>query len=458
MSYPSKTRISWPDSAAYGAAAGEPQDVTTDLEDPASEPGPEQECSGPTLTAAYVGVLLFCAVYFIRPGEFVAALKFVPFAKITGILAGGALLAALLSGTVRLKTEARLLIALFGYLCLSIPFSTWRGGSFLVVLGFGKIVIIAIATASAVTTVGRLRRLMLLQTLAMLAMCVAALGAARHNDNGFGRMYGVGSLFADPNDFALNLCIVLSFCVSLLLTCRRWLGKAFWIAAIALILCSIVSTYSRGGFLALIVVTLAMWRRFRVSALGAVPILLLAALSILLAGHSAYLDRMRTITDPQEEASAQARQEVLRRSLELSLKHPLFGVGPDQFAQVSGRWQVPHNSYAQLSAEAGLPSLALFLAMIWLTFRNLRQASRVSSDAQRWYLVQGLYCGMAGYVAGAFFLTTAYLVYPYLLMAYASAAAQITDNGSMAGTATEGVPGPGSAARLLSGHAGRSTG
>ena len=387
------------------AVAEQRVQATPDVEALLSESSLERP-DGPRLTAAYGSVLLFCAVYFSRPAEFVNALAVVPFAKITGVLAGVALLASLLSGKVHLRTEAKLLIALFGYLCLSIPFSDWRGGSFqVVVLSFSKVVVIAIATASAVTTVSRLRRLMLLQTLAMLAMCVAALQVARHSDGGAGRMYGVGNLFADPNDFALNLCIVLPFCVSLLLTCRRWFAKVFWIAAVALILFSIVSTYSRGGFLALMVVIFAMWHRFRMSTRIAIPILLLVlvgtATSIFLAGHS-YLDRMSSITNHHDEASAEARQGLLVRSLEISLRHPLFGVGPGQFAQVSGIAHETHNSYTQLSAEAGMPSLVLFLALIWLTFKNLRRTGGGPSGDQHSYLVQGLYCGMAGYVVGAF--------------------------------------------------------
>jgi len=54
--------------------------------------------------------------------------------------------------------------------------------------------------------------------------------------------------------------------------------------------------------------------------------------------------------------SAQQRKELLFKSLKVTVRHPLFGVGPGNFEVVSGAWDVTHNSYTQISAEGGIPA------------------------------------------------------------------------------------------------------
>jgi len=376
--------------------------------------------------AVYFGVLLFCALYHLRPEDFLPSLHGIPLAKIAGLFTGITLVAALLLQRPKLAVEAKLLIALFGWLCLAIPGSAWRGGSFeTIVGGFSKIVLIAIAAMCSITNFSRLRRLMLVQTFAMLVMAALALAHGREE----GRMRGIGKMFADPNDFALNLCVILPFCVSLLFSSRSKIAKSFWTGASLLALAAILSTVSRGGFLALLVVLLAMWRRFSLS-IGTGLLLILVAgvgvtVGLLAVGPTSYLDRIETIAHPKGEGSAETRQALLIRSLESTLKHPVFGVGPGQFEEVSGAWQETHNSYTQLSAEAGVPAFLLFLVLLCLTFRNLRKAQAGERGTPDWYTAGGLYCGMAGYVVGAFFLSTAYVALPYLLVAYGTAAARI---------------------------------
>jgi O-antigen ligase len=381
------------------------------------------------LSATYTFVLVFCFLYFFRPTDFIPGLATFPFAKIAGALVGGSLVGAIFTERIYLGTESKILLLFFGYLCLSVPFSSWTGGSFQVVVQeFSKVVVVAVATMVAVTTTKRLVRLVLVQVFAMLMMAMIALSQGSHDD----RLYGVGQLFGDPNDFALNLCIVLPICVAFALSRRRLLAKLFWIVAMGLILFAIISTSSRGGFLTLIAVTIAMWRGFRVPAPTALVVVLViaifAGLAISVRGASSFYERMVTIVHPDWDpnASGQARRELLKESVRLTFQHPLFGVGPGRFVEAGGAWHVTHNSYTQLSSESGIPSLILFLMMVWSTLKKLRATKLLDSNSDSRHLIAGLYCGMQAYLVGAFFLSTAYWFVPYLLMGYASAACSIT--------------------------------
>jgi O-antigen ligase len=410
------------DRSVPGAEINETSATNSDHDsayDDAEETTPEQG-GGMSLTLTYVGVFLFCAAYFFRLQDYIPALAFIPLGKITGVIAGLSLLLVVLSGALRLRTEMKWLLALFGWLVLCIPFSYWRGGSFhTVVLEFGKMVFIAVAASVAVNSWSRLRRMMVLQTIAMLAMSVLAFGAQRR----FGRMYATGNMFSDPNDFALQLCIVLPFCVALLRTSRSWIGKLWWLTSIFAILVAIVETYSRGGFLALIATLFFIWRRFKPSLSVALPLSVLAL--VIGAGFIAikapsYIARMSAITDVDSDASSHQRKELLIESLRQTMLHPIFGVGPGQFEEISGAWRETHNTYTQFSSEAGLPALVLFLLFLRSGFRRLRE-KRTGGASEESSLASALQCSLAAYMVGAFFLSTAYWLTPSLLVAYAAA-------------------------------------
>jgi O-antigen ligase len=263
---------------------------------------------------------------------------------------------------------------------------------------------------------------MALQTLAMLAMAVLAFGAERR----FGRMYGAGNMFSDPNDFALQLCIVLPFCVALLRISSSWIGKFWWIVSIFTILAAIVGTYSRGGFIALIATLFFIWRRFKPSLSVVLPFLVLTlviATAFIGSRANSYVARMATVADPDSDptGSAQQRKYLLIQSLKQTALHPIFGIGPGQFPEISGVWHQTHNTYTQLSAESGIPALLLFLFFLRSGFRRLRVIGKGGTPEES-TLAAALRCSLAAYAVGAFFLTTAYWLTPYLLVAYAAGA------------------------------------
>lgn len=385
----------------------------------------------PAKVMAYAGVVCFFVLFFFRPEDFVPGLGTVPLAKIAGIFAASALAGSILSGRCRFTIETKLLLILFVYLCICIPGSIWVGGSYdVVVNGFLKNMLAVLATIFAITTVTRLRRMIVIQTSAMLTMTVLALGQSRQS----GRMFGVGNMFSDPNDLALNLCVILPFCVALAITSRRLAAKLFWIGGSGLAVTGIISTYSRGGFLALVALTIAMALQYKMKARTFVLLLVVTAalwsITSVVAGKSSYFARLITITDPQSDAtgSAEIRQDLLQKSLQVTLQHPLLGVGPGQFPTVSGSWHVTHNTYTQLSSEAGIPSLLIFIALAVLSFKNVGKVHESRDRDELWQFSAALHCAMVGYFVGAFFLSTAYWLLPYLLFGYADVLRRIPDD------------------------------
>jgi O-antigen ligase len=93
-------------------------------------------------------------------------------------------------------------------------------------------------------------------------------------------------------------------------------------------------------------------------------------------------DRLRA-----DASSADERRRLLQESINLTLEHPLVGVGPGCFqaavydeAKAKGIrhnvWLMTHNSYTQLSSETGFPGLILLLWLIGASFKNLKMVMK----------------------------------------------------------------------------------
>lgn len=397
---------------AASAAVPPPPAGRLEAVHPPAVPRPLQARAAKTGFAAVLG---FYILFFFRPEDYIPGLSAIPMEKLVGGLAALALAGAVLGGRFRRTREVTLMAALFIFLCLCIPTATWEGNSFaLVIDNFSKCIIIVMATLCTVDTAAQCRKIMGIETLAMLFMAAMALGHPRVAN----RMYGVGVMFSDPNDFALYLCMILPFCVLFLLRARG-LKRLFWAGGTGLAILSIVDTFSRGGFLALCATLIALAWRFpgRVRGVIVVGVLAACVAAASLSG-SPYMNRLDTIIHPSNDKteSAQARQALFDRSIQITLEHPLLGVGPGDFEIVSGDWHTTHNTFTQLSAEAGIPSLGLLLALLWCGFSNLR-AARKAGGGDVGPLAAAVECSLIGYVVGAVFLSTAYWLVPYLLIA-----------------------------------------
>jgi O-antigen ligase len=394
------------------------------------------------MTLAYVGLVLFILVYFIRPNEWIPGTMYWPLGKIAALIALAGFVPSLLRqprGVLSLPREMRYLLLLYLQLCLAIPFSIWRGGSFEVVIeGFSKVVLIALCTAMALNSLHRLRTVLFLQTSAMavLALLTVATGQNRVMVDSAGeeRLGGVlGGIFVNPNDLALALVLVLPVDVAFLFRTHNPLLKLSWAAAVVLMIYVVLATLSRGGLLAMMAALgVCLWefgvkgRRRYLLILAAVG----AALVVVTATRQ-YERRVESIFDLSQDptGSGWARRTLLSRSILLTLEHPLVGVGPGNFQVLSGFWHGTHNTFTQLSSEAGILAAVLFILILQRSFANLRRVRTLAGHRPEYaLLVTALRASLASYLVGGFFLQTAYQFFPYLLLGYVSALNQIAQN------------------------------
>jgi O-antigen ligase len=317
--------------------------------------------------------------------------------RVVGVLTLAAVCYYLLAGgRADLRPNALLTVglALGLWILLSLY---WAANSHFVILWFLKWSLscaFAIAFAVLVRTEQDVRRV--LAAFVAAAITFGSLALLQSFSAG-GSMRSSG-LTGDPNQFASFQALAVG--AALVLSCRERLPhrRLVYYGAIALIALSIGSSYSRGGIITLVVVVLATlvtpWRTFfRSRSQKAVFTLMLvaAAWSVALIGSAAYQQRLSSIFTGSDRGSG--RTDLWAAAWNGYKQHRYFGLGAGGFeaasldllhstpgVDITASYVAPdrpvHNAYLEALTDLGPVGLALFLAVIVLTFAYLVRCAR----------------------------------------------------------------------------------
>jgi O-antigen ligase len=333
------------------------------------------------------------------------------------------------------------LLALFGWMVLSIPTSLVPGNSFDYVTGeVSKTVLMMFVVAGAVRGPRDLERIVAALFYAIALYAAVVLGRF---DLGEGSQWRRGSLYYyDANDVATVAVAVMPLGVLLATRARSWLMRALPIVGLIVISAVFVRSGSRGGFLALIATSVFFILSFRVlSLVGRFAAIGVVAAVILVSGSERYWTQIGSTfsqTDYNQTAES-GRLQVWQRGLGYVMSNPLFGVGTANFSVAEGvlsemasrqqygigvKWSAPHNTFLQVAAESGIPALVFFAGMLASTFRVLKPVPgqrrvRASRAPVPPALKQALRVSLVGFMIGSFFLSLAYtqLLYAFVALA-----------------------------------------
>jgi len=387
----------------------------------------------------FTALVVFFFLYYYRPEDFIRVLAYIPMAKITGGIALVALVVGITGGSkVRTPRAIKILWLLLVQMTLCIPFAIWRGGAFHTVIEkFSKGVVVSMLISMSVVTLWELRRLLWIQVSAVALVTFFSI-ALRHYGKG-GRLAGIQeSILSNPNDLAINIAISFPLGLAFMLHSRGF-KKFIWGSSLAVMGVGVVLTASRSGLIALILTIVVCVWEYGIK--GKRRHLIVATIVVSLVGFgvalssSYYRARVESIflgnVEGSEDAgSREARKELLIKSAITALTHPVFGVGPGCFPLIDGHWKVAHNAYSEIAAEAGFPALVLFLMAIWESFKliaRLRKSQQYREDPEFTVFTQALWAGLLAYVAGSFFASTEYNLYPYFVIGYTCAMVRITN-------------------------------
>ena len=381
---------------------------------------------------SYAALWLFTLLLYARPAEFYPSALTASIALIVGLITLGFFVPTQLAleGTLTAPLREVNLVLLFGLAgLLSIPLAISPADAWYEFSGtFIRCIVIFIVIVNVVRTHPRLKALL------FLALCVSIwLSLTAINDYRLGlmtvegyRVSGRGEgLFGNPNDMALHLVTIIPIAMALCFATRRPIRRVLYGGTALLMLAAVVLTFSRGGFIGLLVASAFLaWKighrhRFTIVIAGVVLLLLVLALA------PNYAIRIASIFVPSLDplGSAGVRRELLFRSILTAIRHPLLGVGMGNFHNVSIHEQVSHNAYTQVAAEMGIAALAIYAMFIVTPLRKLGQVTRETfgkpSSSRYYYLAIGLQASLLAYMVSSFFGSVAYAWYVYYLVGYA---------------------------------------
>ncbi len=235
---------------------------------------------------------------------------------------------------------------------------------------------------------------------------------------GFDRAYRPGWIVGDPNYFGVSALVCVPVAAYFIADRERpvW-ERLFYLFSLGLTMVALLAGQSRGAFLGLTAATLwALWnsrqrvRNFILLILLALPLLLVLPISPL--GRLFHPDK-------STQWSTENHVAILFAGLRMIKANPVIGVGLGNFkSRVLGyadnnlhRAFIAHNSYIEVAAEMGLPTLAVYLAIVgfsFLTYSKVRKAARERGQVFMENAAAGLQAGLLGASVAIFFVSAQY--------------------------------------------------
>lgn len=237
------------------------------------------------------------------------------------------------------------------------------------------------------------------------------------------------SFIADNNALALALCMIIPLMRYLQLHSTRKSVRIGLIAAMLFTGIAVLGTYSRGGLIALLVVSGALFFKGR----GRFAV----ALIVIAVGFIAYqfmppqwTARMGTLHDATQTDSGETRIQSYKFAVNVALHSPVLGGGFNVY-QSDAMWQrfgpegaIPraiHSIYFRALGEQGFPGLMLFLALLIVSWRSCSRVRRLTrhDPAEKWAfdLASMLQVSLVAFMAAGTFLPMTYFDLAYQVMA-----------------------------------------
>jgi len=289
----------------------------------------------------------------------------------------------------------------------------------------------------------------------------------------------------ETNRFGQVMLVLLPIGVMLALGERRRMLRGIALLLTLLILCGMVTSFSRGAGLGLVAVLVVATffgyvRRQHLGALALIAAVVLVAFPrygerlVDLQGLLS-LDQTRTEAAAADGAgdtsNLRGRATSTLAALYVWSDHPIFGVGRGQFQQYYeeyagivaetgisarvdfGATRQAHNLYTSVAAETGTLGLAFFIAIFVVTMRNLVRARRWwrVSRPDVAHLLMGFLLALVAYLVSGIALHLSYERYLWFLLALAGIAAHLALKGTPARDFEVAGPGRPSVAPLGAG-------
>ena len=382
---------------------------------------------------------LFTVAVFARPEDIFPSLAPLHLTFVFGVCAGLTYLGALLWGHARLlwTRELTIVLLLTAWYIAGVPFALWRRGSFQTLTDVWlKTLLIFFLLTQALVTLERIRKLLwaiILSELAVASLSIVLSSKAIWLGE---RMLGFNLGILGWNFLGIAEAVTIPYMAAIFVARRSVLETSVLAAALISMTWMLVLTASRSGFLDVVFSTaltslLVLRGSSRGKIIGAaIALALVVAISL---APQVFWERVGTMWDglgaSTNKVAASARQSeeergtLLTRSLEYTLEHPMFGLGLGNFVVANGTdvgqpgaWVGTHNTFTEISSEAGVPALFLFLGLLATALRNIKRIGKTLLNnpevAELNLMARATLASLVSFAFGALF---AHLAYEYFL-------------------------------------------
>lgn len=262
--------------------------------------------------------------------------------------------------------------------------------------------------------------------------------------------FRVSGPVGDPNYYAQIMIVLIPLGFERFWNDKNNFRKGVALISLVLSLSAVILTFSRGAFVALIIMGILLILYFRLNVTRIVFILLMTVFFLQFVPEN-YTARMGTLsflvpgsgTDPKTEVSYRGRISEVLVGLQMFMDNPVLGVGYNNYninyLDYSRRlgidprfeYRSAHSLYVEVAAETGILGFLVYAFILYsILSKNVQSWRQLSRHHERELatMVAVFSIGFIGYLAAAMFIHDAYPRYFWLLVGIGYSIPNIVEN------------------------------
>jgi putative inorganic carbon (hco3(-)) transporter len=274
--------------------------------------------------------------------------------------------------------------------------------------------------------------------------------AAIQNIAGSSSGYRIAGPIGDPNFYSQIMLVIVPISFVRFLDEKNTILRGLALYAVGVSLLTVFFSFSRGAFLALVLMGFIYFFINRPKPNQLVFMMLIGVIVFRFI-PAEYTDRLLTLPalfsgttqGVTSDISFQGRASELTAAWMMFADHPVFGVGasnyPVYYQQYSRRIGLDprtearqaHNLYLEVAAEMGLAGLIAFFTLLWNVFNGVWNSWRqLKESGERVHanMILSIAISLVGYFSAAVFIHAAYPRYLWLLVGIALSIPQMTNS------------------------------
>ncbi len=267
------------------------------------------------------------------------------------------------------------------------------------------------------------------------------------------------SMIGENNAMGLAALMIIPFFFYLRsVATNLWLKRGL-LGGLVLSVISALGSQSRGALISMCVLGVYFWWQSKNKLVSAMVLVILAGVGLTVMPAS-WHERMSTITEFSEDSSAMSRIYAWKYSINIA-NDRLLGGGYNSWSKSTYAIYQPeaigvfvaHSIYFNVLADHGWLGLMLFLAIFFMTWRNLSISDRLCrgspEDSDLSTLARMLKVSLVAYASGGAFLSLSYYDLPWHIVAFGVILRNLANSTITYGSASLVVPASNRPARRL---------